>query len=225
MKRFAPQCLSFIVFAEIYSTLSYRLKESYNARKKPDETDEIFINGQFIDKDSPTIAKLTFVRSPELFYAEFLENLIFSARKSVHVMMYIFTSNILAEALKNVHERGIHVLVMVDSSMEHSSNSRYQYLKGAGVQCRIVKDKTLHLKMCLIDVTYDDEHFVPNRQIKNLPRKNIEFPQSGCVVSGSMNWTREALISNHDTFTLYRSPNVVKSSAKAFYNIWNSTLP
>lgn len=224
LRVYSPKVVKFIFLAEVYSLISQRLISKYNeaAKSKDDDFDEIFISGQELDRNSTTLRGITFKRSSEFVYAEIIENLILSARKSVHVLMYIFTSNILAEALKKAHDRGVHVLVMIDSSMENSSNTRVNFLRSAGIEVKIYSQKTLHLKMCLIDVDYDDKSFVPNSEnpLKNF-KQSINIPNFGCVISGSMNWTREALINNHDTFTLYRTPNVVQSSAKAFYNIWN----
>lgn len=225
LRAYAPKVVTFLILAEIYSMIAQKLNERNEAAKKnAEENDEIFISGQGeIDMKSVTLKKISFKREPALVYAEILENLILSARKSVHVAMYIFTSNILAEALRKAHERGVHVLVIIDSSMENSSNSRIRYLIDSGIEVKIHSNKTLHLKMCLIDVDYDDKSFVPKQETAKI-KQTIKIPYHGCVISGSMNWTREALTNNYDTFTIYRNPNVIKSSAKAFYNIWKKNI-
>lgn len=223
MRHFAPKIIGVIVLAEIYTSISLRVIKRYEDKRDDDDKDEMFFVGHEIDPNSTIAKTIRFKLDPLHRYVEIIENFILSASKSVHVTMYIFTLDIFAEALKKVHNRGVHVLVMIDKSMENSSGSRIHKLKEAGIRVKVVENKTLHLKMCLIDVDYDDKSFIPIKEVSITSKPPVYIPEHGCVINGSMNWTREGLLNNHENFTVHRNPNIVKTSANAFYKIWNSS--
>jgi phosphatidylserine/phosphatidylglycerophosphate/cardiolipin synthase-like enzyme len=207
--------VAFIVGAEIYHQAALALKERLQL---DDEFNEIIFTRDPINYNLRLTRNIKFTREKTLHVMETLENMILSARKSVHVAMYIFTSDPLATALIEAHRRGVQVFVIVDHSMENASSSKTTRLGDAGIAVRIYRTRTLHHKMCLIDVAYKG-----NKTPKSITAvlQTVPIPSNGVVISGSLNWTREALMSNEESFSVNSKHNNCQRAAKKFFEIWN----
>lgn len=108
-------------------------------------------------------------------------------------------------------------MVIVDHSMQNASSSKTTKLSDAGVAVRIFREKTLHHKMCLIDVDYKGNK---TTQSKTTVR-TVPIPRNGVVISGSLNWTREALMSNEENFSVNSKNSNCQRAVKKFFEIWN----
>ncbi len=77
-----------------------------------------------------------------------------SARKSIHVQAYIFTSDQIANALIDAAEREIDVTLIMDSSQKKKRYSKWKKLKQGGVNVRFDEDHaTANNKIILVDNT------------------------------------------------------------------------
>jgi phosphatidylserine/phosphatidylglycerophosphate/cardiolipin synthase-like enzyme len=209
--------VAFIIGAEIYHQAALALKERLQL---DDEFNEIIFSRDPLNYNLRLTRNIKFTRNKTMHVMELLENMISSARKSVHVAMYIFTLEPLATALVEAHRRGVQVFVIIDHSMENASSSKTQILADAGVAVRIYRENTLHHKMCLIDIPFKGNKTPPQSQATV---RTVPIPRNGLVISGSLNWTREALMCNEESFFV-NSKNVNNQrAAKKFFEIWNSS--
>jgi len=120
------------------------------------------------------------------------------ANQSVHVLMYVFTLQNVAEALISAHDRGIEVKIVFDKS-QGSSYSQYVILKAAGIEVRndTNPDGIMHNKVAIID----------NR----------------IVITGSFNWTNSAENSNNENLIVIRSVDVASRYESEFQKIWSQS--
>lgn len=211
--------VGFIVGAELYHQAALALKERLQL---DDELNEMIFTRDPLNYKLRLTRNIKFTRGETQHVMETLENIILSARKSVHVAMYIFTCEQLASALIEVHNRGVQVLVVVDHSMESSTGTKVTRLSDAGVAVRIHREKTLHHKMCLIDVAYKGNKF-PQPKVTTV--RTVPIPSNGLVVSGSLNWTREGLMGNEENFSVNSKNSICQRAAKKFFEIWKSSEP
>lgn len=204
--------VGFVVGAEIYFHAALALKEKLQL---DDEHNEVIFTRDPLNYKLRLTRNIKFHREETLHVMEMLENMILSARKSVYVAMYIFTSDPLASALIEASKKGVEVLVIVDHSMENAKGSKTTRLTDAGVDVRIYRQKTLHHKLCLIDVGKQKA----NKSIV----QSVPIPDHGVVISGSLNWTREALTSNEENFSVNSKPNNCRKASQKFFEIWKES--
>lgn len=214
-----------IVIGEIYYKLVEVLKEKF---KTPDENraiSEAFCTQGARNKDTYLTSQISFEREESLFITEVLENLIKSAQRQVHVAMYIFTSFNLCEALKEVQRRGVKVYVIVDHSMEAASGSQVHKMRSALINVKIHSRSTMHHKFCLIDAPSRDkmEIFSAIDEAGNDSRNRIVFPKHGLLITGSLNWTGEALSNNFENFIVTSDKKLINDYQYFFYDCWNNS--
>lgn len=215
-----------IVIGEIYHYLALKIKEKSGLYDDDEEEiNEIVFTQQPVDMQTRLTKAIRFQREPSQYSIELIENLIQSARRSIHIAMYIFTSEPISQALAVAHARGVEVLVVVDHSMETASRSQIPRLQGAGITIRISHDSTMHHKLCLIDVPYDEnkKKLVAPQSTPSLALAPIRYPKNGVAITGSLNWTRDALLSNRENFLVTSNENVCECSAVEFFDLWNTS--
>jgi len=120
------------------------------------------------------------------------------ANQSVHVLMYIFTLQNVAEALISAYDRGVEVKIVFDKS-QGSSYSQQALLKAAGIEVRNDTNPNgiMHNKVAIID----------NR----------------IVITGSFNWTNSAENNNNENLIVIHSVDVASRYESEFQNIWNQS--
>lgn len=216
-----------IIIGEIYYFVVVKIKEKsqLNINEDDENINEIVFTQQPIDEKTRLTKNIKFQREPSQYSIEIVENMIQSAKRSIHIAMYIFTSVPIANALADAHARGVEVLVVVDHSMEVASRTQIPTLLRAGIVVRIAHVSTMHHKLCLIDVPYDEnkKKLVNLQTIPSLEFATIRFPKNGVVITGSLNWTRDALMSNHENFIVTSNINVCKCCAVEFFALWNAS--
>lgn len=222
LKHSALGLAGFIVAGEIYYLLVSVIKEKLNT---PDEKREICeaLCTQDRYKKTYLTSQMKFVREESLFITEVLENLIKSAQSQIHVAMYIFTNHILYEALQEVRRRGVKVFIIVDESMFSASGSQVQKMQRNDMNVKIYSRATMHHKFCLIDAPAEKEMeiFSAFDDVGNESRKRISFPKHGLLITGSLNWTREACTSNVENFIVTSNPKLIKEYQRFFNDCWN----
>lgn len=216
--------IGFFVGSEVtYWLFAKPLNKKLVGKGNDEEINEIFFTKQPVNKASPFLKNLS-LREDCQVYEDILSNILRSATKSIHLLMYIFTSLPLAEALVDRKNKGVEVLLVVDRSMENSSSFNIQKLLHAGVTVKIRDDTTMHNKVVLIDVPYDEmkRKIVTPASGSNSIGSAVRIPRNGLTITGSLNWTREGLLNNEENFSVRSNKDICETSARAFYNIWNS---
>jgi phosphatidylserine/phosphatidylglycerophosphate/cardiolipin synthase-like enzyme len=115
------------------------------------------------------------------------------ANQSVHVLMYIFSLDSIADALISAHNRGVEVRVVLDKSQSYS---QYGVLRAAGIEVRNDTnwEGILHDKIAVIDNTI--------------------------VLTGSFNWTGTAENNNNENLIVIHSFEVASRYESEFQKIW-----
>ena len=134
----------------------------------------------------------------------FIERELKSARKSVEVAMFIFTSGRLAEALIDAKRNGCAVRVLMDArSAKSVPYSKHTELARAGVEVKLVKlggsgvrAPKFHHKYCLID--------------------------GATLLTGSYNWSVSGDENNHENLVRIRHRGLARAYAGEFERVWRS---
>jgi phosphatidylserine/phosphatidylglycerophosphate/cardiolipin synthase-like enzyme len=114
-----------------------------------------------------------------------------SAKKSVHVLAYSFTSAPIGDALLAAHRRGVDVAVVLDAGERHAARCQGPRLGEAGVM-----------------VAYDARH--------SIMHDKVVLIDGGEVLTGSFNFTASAEHSNAENLLLLRDSDLARRYAAEF---------
>lgn len=118
-----------------------------------------------------------------------------SANSSIHVLIYSFTLDLIAEELIDAYKRGVDVKVLFEKS-QISAYSEYGRLKEAGVPVRNdTNPDFMHNKVMIID-----------REL---------------VFTGSYNWSKSAEEDNDENLIIIKSMEIAEKYEEKFEEIWN----
>jgi len=127
--------------------------------------------------------------------ASILVKLIDSAEKYVHVAVYSFTSDALADALIRAKNRGVDVKVVIEKEQSNIKGSEYNRLVAMGVDVRLDGNPaTMHHKFMIVD--------------------------GKIVATGSYNWSAAAEKENDENLIIVSSPGVAKLYEAEFNRVW-----
>jgi phospholipase D len=131
--------------------------------------------------------------SPKGGCAEAVTYWIGKANQSVHVLMYIFSLESIADALISAHKRGVEVMVVLDKSQSYT---QFAVLRAAGIEVRNDTnwEGILHDKIAIIDGTI--------------------------VLTGSFNWTETAENNNNENLIVVNSVDVASLYETEFQKVW-----
>lgn len=222
-----------LVMAEILYHFFVRQPKAKAEKELELEIDETFFVRQPVDQNSPLTRQMKLGNDRYDHHFDVLKNLIQSAQRTIHVMMYLCSSRKLAAELIEAHKRGVKVFFVFDSSMEHGAkNSQVHALHMAGVTVKKYvtnANVTMHHKICLIDVPYDQ------RQNKLLPKQNsppkhskvtVKIPkETGVVIFGSLNWTDSGLNNNYESYHVRSKASCCEMAGREFFEIWEGSVP
>jgi len=115
------------------------------------------------------------------------------ANQSVHVLMFIFSLDSIADALISAHNRGVEVKVVLDKSQSYS---QFAVLRAAGIEVRNDTnwEGIMHDKIAIID------HSI--------------------VLTGSFNWTGTAENNNNENLIVIYSVDIASRYESEFQRIW-----
>lgn len=137
--------------------------------------------------------------SPSHQTEEAIVSFILSAKKSVHVSAYGFTSMPIAEALVKVHEQGLDVRVVMDKKASSQKRSMAPFLATRGVPIRL-------------DAKYAIQH------------EKVIVVDSQSVETGSYNYTKGARDRNSENVLIVRNdPKLAKSYEDNWEKLWGES--
>lgn len=109
-----------------------------------------------------------------------------SARSSIYVLAYSFTSKPIASALVNAHKRGVDVQVVVDKSQKTEKYTSATFLANMGIPVRV-----------------DSMHAIAHNKILIIDQKHVE--------TGSFNFTTAAAKKNaENALVIWNNPQLAK---------------
>lgn len=130
-------------------------------------------------------AKVTVFFSPGGGAAQGIVDMLAQAKTTVLVQAFSFTSAPLAKALKDAHDRGVKVQVILDKSQRAERYSGLTYLQHAGIAVRIdAQHQIAHNKVMVVD----------NRW----------------VLTGSYNFTKSAEFENAENLLVVEDSNLAR---------------
>lgn len=113
--------------------------------------------------------------TPSMKCLPFIQNTLHTAKHSIYVQAYSFTSKSIAAALIQAHQRGVHVEVIGDKGQINARSSQIYALKAAGIPVMIDRVQGLqHNKIMIIDAStivcgsYNFSDAAENRNAENL---------------------------------------------------------
>lgn len=117
-----------------------------------------------------------------------------SAKSSIHIAMYYFTSHDLAEALVKAKKKGVTIKVILDKGQKGNKKGRQgEFLIDNNIPVSYAPSSgIMHHKFAVID-------------------KSI-------VITGSYNWTPSAETRNNENLLIIQSPDI----AKRYIKVWDS---
>lgn len=124
-----------------------------------------------------------------------IENMISSAKQTIFVQAYSFTSAPIAGALKMARNRGVSVMVILDKSQRSERYTAATFLARAGIPTWIDSDhKIAHNKVMILD--------------------------EEIVITGSFNFSKAAERENAENLLILKDPGL----AKLYRNNWEAHL-
>ncbi|CAH0584054.1 unnamed protein product [Chrysodeixis includens] len=161
-----------------------------------------------------------------------------SARETLDVCMYLITSSEIAEQLIRLGQKHILVRIVVDSDMAFTPPSQINKLKEYSfIQVQTSKKSILmHHKFCVIDGPKAIKRknmlkaHAEKLNVYGTFTKTAKVPQKskhikGFVMSGSLNWSTQAMVSNHESVIVTSHQNIVGKFEKEFESLWVETEP
>ena len=121
------------------------------------------------------------------------------ARSTIDIAMYSFTSEALAEALADAHERGVKIRVIRDASQSHNKHDENAFLRAHGIDIRVMKGKArgiFHDKFAI----FDDK----------------------LLETGSFNWTANGEKYNHENVIFFTDPELIRAFRQEFEKLWKA---
>ncbi|KAH9629323.1 hypothetical protein HF086_017698 [Spodoptera exigua] len=164
-----------------------------------------------------------------------------STRETLDVCMYLITSGEIAEQIIRLGQRHVLVRIVVDSDMAFTPPSQIKKLKEYSfiqVQTTSKSRKTflMHHKFCIVDgpkaihrknmlKAHAEKLNVHAKDIKNPVKIPAKVNVTGFVMSGSLNWSSHAMISNHESVIVTSHPKIVTKFENEFGSLWVENEP
>ncbi|KAG6456992.1 hypothetical protein O3G_MSEX010060 [Manduca sexta] len=161
-----------------------------------------------------------------------------SARETLDVCMYLITSSEIAEQIIRLGQKHVLVRIVVDSDMAYTPPSQIKKLKEYSFIEVQTNNKSIlmHHKFCIIDgpkaikrknilKSYAEKLNVHTQHIKLTKPPTKPKPVRGFVMSGSLNWSTHAMVSNHESVIVTSHSNIVSKFEKEFETLWVENEP
>ncbi|XP_021267222.1 mitochondrial cardiolipin hydrolase [Numida meleagris] len=129
-----------------------------------------------------------------------LLRLVLSARRSLELCLFAFSSPELGRAVCILHRRGVRVRVVTDA--------QYMALKGSQIGV---------LRLVGIQVRHDQENGFMHHKFAIVDKKTL--------ITGSLNWTMEAIHNNRENVVIMEDVEYVRPFLDEFERIWEEYNP
>ncbi|NXN74225.1 PLD6 hydrolase, partial [Himantopus himantopus] len=123
-----------------------------------------------------------------------------SARRSLEICLFAFSSPQLGHAVRLLHRRGVRVRIVTDAQYMGLQGSQIGLLRHAGIQVRHDQESGyMHHKFAIVD------------------RRTL--------ITGSLNWTTQAIQNNRENVLVMEDAEYVKPFLDEFERIWEEYNP
>lgn len=134
--------------------------------------------------------------SPKGGCTEAIAREINSAKKTIDVMMYSFTSRPITQAIERAKERGVAIRILLDKGQEKQKYAKGRYFANKGIA-----------------VKYDTGSGLMHNKVGIIDGKTL--------ITGSFNWTAQAEKYNAENLLLIDDPALIKKYQERFESLWN----
>jgi len=118
-----------------------------------------------------------------------------SAQQELNIAIYGLTKADIVQAIVSANQRGVKVRVVADRVQAAGKSSLVDYLKTQNIDLRKSKHKgAMHHKVCVID--------------------------GRTVISGSFNWSNNAVYNNDENLLVLDSPELARIFNQEFERLW-----
>jgi cardiolipin hydrolase len=118
------------------------------------------------------------------------------AKSTLEVCVFTISNDRIAKALENLHKKGVKVRIISDDETAKNKGSDIYDLSDKGVPVRTDDDVKAHM--------HNKYAIVDNR----------------ILITGSFNWTWQAVIANQENLLIIEKADLVKSYRAAFEKLW-----
>ncbi|XP_037828144.1 mitochondrial cardiolipin hydrolase [Lucilia sericata] len=168
----------------------------------------------------PTSQK-TAAKCPNPFCAAYnvgrLIEFVDSAKYSIDLAMYTFTSFELSQAFIRALKRGVLIRIISDKEMAYSSGSQIVSLTKAGVPIRCnTNTMFMHHKFCILDS--------PLRVAAIHKKQNKSFDKGqnrSILMTGSLNWTMQGFGGNWENILITSNFEYINKYSQEFERMWH----
>lgn len=160
---------------------------------------EVSCRTHFTERHGCTSQRCRFSHDPENAYAQLLQY-VKSAKKCINLCVYSITCSELADVIVKLYKLGIQVRVITDSEQLEASGSQVGHFRMNGIQVRQNEQPHLmHHKFLIID--------------------------NWILITGSFNWTRQAIVGNNENLIVTAHPKLVPVYQSEFEKLWSMFDP
>ncbi|AEA33896.1 phospholipase D family protein [Hippea maritima] len=128
-----------------------------------------------------------------------------SAKSSIDVAVYDFTSRPLAKAIIKAKARGVKVRILLDRKANQNKYSKETFLRNAGIDVRLA----------IPHVAWDREGLMHNK---------FAVIDGKVVITGSANWTASAFKINDENVIIINRVDIANVYEKEFKYLWKRSL-
>lgn len=183
--------LHLIFFGAVFSGWACCLYLYYSRRSRIKQSERVNNVLFFPVRSGSRDALGTCQKESNVYY---LFGVISKATKSIDAAVFAITAREFSDILINAHRRGVVVRILTDNEQQGLSGSQIQQLRRAGIQVRHNSSFYLHHKFVVVD------------------RK--------CLVTGSLNWTNQALHGNNENVIVSTADDLVQPFDNEFEYLW-----
>ncbi|KAH8324227.1 hypothetical protein KR074_001926, partial [Drosophila pseudoananassae] len=135
---------------------------------------------------------------------------------SIDIAIYTLTANSISEAFKRAMHRGVELRIISDKEMVPCNGSQVTVLSLLGVPVKVPETTfMMHHKFCIIDGM---QRVAEIRRQKNI---KIVDPPCSVLVTGSVNWTRQAFSYNWENILITDDEDMTARYQTEFSRMWD----
>ena len=183
--------LHLIFFGAVFSGCACCLYLYYSRRSRIEQSERVNNVLFFPIRNGSRNALGSRQNESNVFY---LFDVISTATKSIDAAIYAITARDFSDILINAHRRGVVIRILTDNEQQGLPNSQIQQLRRAGIQVRHNTSFFMHHKFVVVD--------------------------SKCLVTGSLNWTNQALHGNNENVIVTTADDLVQPFDNEFEYLW-----
>jgi len=175
-----------------YSSSNQEQNDNFLSRVK--ELNEYIMSEYFTYK--PTVLEVYYF--PEKNNEVKVVNMIRRAKESLDIAIFTLTNDKIYAGIEEVYKRGIPVRLIADDEMAKCMGADVNKVALLGIPVKLDNSVKYHMhhKFCVID------HSI--------------------VITGSFNWTTQAVMHNQENVMFYENKEIARSYTEEFDKLWNS---